>query len=166
MDRQTINTTEIHKLTGLDRTTIAKHLAHITPMTIPGAKNASNYYLDEVLGVLVRSFKAKSEDGPKARRELADAEKAEILVAKLKGELAPTALMRSTAADLVKSLFQRCVMLAPRILSDKITGNPDRTEIEITIREYFAAIFDELRSLPNNFLNMPVEDDVVSPTAD
>lgn len=155
MTRQTINISEISRLTGLDRATIGKHLDHIQPMNAnSGRQGSKEYYLDEVLSVLIRSFKAKFEDGAKARKELADAEKAEIQVARLRGDLAPTSQMRTSAADLVKSLFQKCVMLAPRLLSDAVTGNADRNEVEIAIRTHYAGIFDELRSLPNNFLNI------------
>lgn len=158
MGRQLINIAEICRLTKIDRTTIAKYLREgdVEPENASGFKGSKEYYLDEVLTCLVRSFKVRAEDSSKARKEEADAQKAEILVAKLRGDLVETSLMRSVAAELVKSLYQRIVMLGPRVLADKITGNTDRAQVEISIREHHAGIFEELRSMPNNFLNLAV----------
>jgi hypothetical protein len=155
--RQTTNISELQRLTNLDRATLGKMLKHLTPVG-EGKKNALNYYLDECVKEIVKYVKAQREDSSKARKERADAEKSEIHVARLRGELVPVMLVRSSAADLVKLLFQRCVMLAPRLLSDQITGNPDRNDVEIAIREHFATIFDELRSQPNSFLNIPEDE--------
>ena len=156
--RQVVSISELHRLTSLDRATLGKMLKHLHPAS-EGRNNAVNYHLDECLTAIVAYVKARNEDSAKARKEAADAEKAEILVAKLRGDLVPVGLVRTSAADLVKSLYQRCVNLAPRILSDKITGKTDRNDVEITLREHMASVFDELRSLPNNFLTIPVEDD-------
>lgn len=155
--RQVTNISELHELTRLDRQTLGKMLKSLTPVG-EGPKNARNYFLDDCLVAIVNYVKARNEESPKARKEAAEAEKAEILVAKLRGDLVPAALMRSTAADLVKSLFQRCVNLGPRLIADSIAGKTDRAEIEIAIRENYAAIFNELRSLPSEFLHMPVDD--------
>jgi hypothetical protein len=155
--RQVVNISELHRLTLLDRATLGKMLKPLTPVG-EGSKNALNYYLDDCLVEIVNYIKARNEDSPKARKESADADKAEIQVAKLRGDLVPVGLVRSSAADLVKSLYQRCVNLAPRILSDKITGKTDRNEVEIAMRQHFASIFDELRSLPSNFLSVSSED--------
>jgi hypothetical protein len=162
MSRQLVNISEICRLTKIDRTTLAKYLrdGQVDPLNANAAKGAKEFYLDEVLTCLVQSFKIKAADGPKVRIELANAEKAEINVGKLRGELVETTLMRSTAAELVKSLYQRLVMLSPRILADKVTGNKERADVEIAIREHNAQVFDELRSMPNNFLNLP---DVTDP---
>jgi hypothetical protein len=153
MSRQVTSISELHRLTQLDRQTLGKMLKGLTPAG-EGPKNSRNYFLDECLVEIVNYVKARNEESPKARKEAADADKAEINVARLRGDLVPVGSVRSSAADLVKSLFQRCVNLAPRLLADKITGKDDRAEVEIAIREHFAAIFDELRSLPNNFLNI------------
>lgn len=160
--RQLVNTAEVCRLTKIDRTTLAKYFrdANLEPVDPFAKQGAKNFYLDEVLSVLVRSFKVRAEDSSKARKEAADADKAEITVAKLRGDLISVGAVRNSAADLVKSLYQRLVMLSPRLLSDQLTGNPDRAEVEIAIREHNAKIFDELRSLPNNFLQIPVETEI------
>ena len=151
--RQVVSISELHRITGLDRATLGKMLKSLTPIG-EGPKNSLNYFLDDCITAIVSWLKARNEDSPKSRKEAAEADKAEITVAKMRGDLVPVGLVRSTAADLVKSLFQRCVMLGPRVLSDKITGKTDRNEVEIAIRSHYSTIFDELRSLPNNFLEI------------
>lgn len=155
--RQVVSISELQRLTGLDRQTLGKQLKNLVAVG-EGPKNSRNYYLDECLTAIVHYVKAKNEDSAKARKETADAEKAEINVQRLRGDLVPVSLMRTSAADLVKSLYQRLVNLGPRILADKVTGNAERAENEIVIREYIANIFNELRSLPNSFLNVPINE--------
>lgn len=146
------------QLTALDRQTLGKMLKDLTPVG-EGPKNARNYYLDDCLVEIVRYAKARNEDSPKARKEIAEAEKAEINVARLRGDLIPVGTVRNAAADLVKSLYQLCVHLAPRKLKDQITGKTDHAEVEIILRDHLAKIFDDLRSRPNDFLAIPNVDE-------
>jgi len=155
--RQVANISELNRLTGIDRTTLAKRLNHLTPATTNGKKGAKEYFLDEVLAVIVGALKAKyGDDNPKIRRELAEAEKSEIKCKQLRDELVPIEAVRSSAASLVGALRKRCMEAVP-IVAKKIAGETEREEVEIEIRTQYASIFEELRSHPDRFLNIPVE---------
>ena len=136
-------------------------LKHLAPVE-EGPKNARNYYLDDCAVAIFDYLKARRGDSSKMRREAAEADRAEIEVARLREGLVPCALVRRSAGSLVKALMQRCVDEAPAALSETIAATPDHAEVEIAIREHFAAIFDELRSNPRAFLN--IDDD--GPSAD
>ncbi len=151
--RQTINISEIRRITSLDRSTIANYLLEVQPATVKGNKNATEYFIDDVLGVLVRSFKAQSAEGPKMRKLMAEARRSEIALAQLEGTLVPIAAMRNSAVELLKTLYQRCVVLSPKFAADRLTGRShEHGEIEIAVRELYAEIFEELRTAPNNFI--------------
>ena len=110
-----------------------------------------------MLAVIIGALKIKyADDSPKARRELADAERSEIKVKQLRAELVSIDAARSSAANLVGALRKRCIDAAS-VVAEKITGQTDRNEIEIKLREHYAAIFEELRSDPNKFLNIQVD---------
>ena len=152
--RQTTNISELHRLTGLDRQTLGKMLKHLDPVE-EGPKNARNYYLDECFIAIVGYVRARHDQGSKMRKEMAEAESAEITVANLRAELIPIEIVRSSAGALVTSLKARCIDEAPAILASKITSLTDRAEIEIEVRKHFSNIFNELRSNPNAFLKIP-----------
>jgi hypothetical protein len=150
---------ELARMFNLDRATVTKKLKDVEPEQQQGYKGAKMYRVVTV-ATLLSQGSTYSEDQAKARRALADAEKAELMVARLRGELVPVADMKDAVHQLVKSLFQRCVTVAPRQLSRKLVGKSDPGEIEVLMREYYAAVFEELRALPTNFLNDIPTDEV------
>lgn len=151
--RQTASTSEIGRLTGLNRATVQKHLSVLSPVTVKGGQNATLYFLDESIGVLVRVYRAQAGEGPKNRKLEAEARKVELIVAKIEGTLVPINAMKASAVELIKTLHQRCVMLAPKLVANKLAGKAhEPLEIEITVREEIAEVFEELRSAPSRFM--------------
>ncbi len=156
--RQTTNISELHRLTRLDRQTLGKILKHLSPVE-EGPKNARNYYLYDCTVAIFDYLKERHGESPRQRRTAAEAEKVEIEVARLRASLVPTELMRRSAGSLIETLMRRCVEEAPAALAEKIAATPDHAEVEIAIRDYFAAIFDELRSNPSAFMSLPADAD-------
>jgi hypothetical protein len=152
---ETANTTELARLTGFNRSTVRDLIVRhgVSPIVSDTKTGAKEYALRDVLAAVCADRRERATpNAGKARKEAADAEKAEIIVAKLRGELVPIDEMRSSAAELIKTLFQRCVNIAPRVLADKLDGRTDQKEIELILRAFYAGIFNDLRSNPLNFL--------------
>lgn len=144
-----VNTSELHRVTGIDRATIGKRLANL-PHTI-GKKSAKEYDRKSALTILMTKDTSVGGDAlnghapdAKARRELADAERAELRVAQIKGELVSADAMRSAAAELVKTLYQRIVRVEPAIIASLCIGK-SAIEIETTVRDAMTTVFNELK---------------------
>lgn len=154
---QIANISDIQRLTGLDRTTISKRLsaAGITPVSHDKNNGGKLYDLAVAIPVLRSDNPAK--DAAKARREMAEAERAELRVQQIRGELVSVDAMKGAAAELVKTLYQRTVRVLPGILAAKVAGR-DLLETEIIIRQELAVVYEELRSLPENFLTLEPEE--------
>ena len=135
---------------------MGKILKHLPPVE-EGPKNARNYYLYDSAVAIFDYLKDRHGESPRRRRAAAEAEKVEIEVARLRASLVPTELMRRSAGSLVETLMRRCVDEAPAALAGKVAATPDHAEVEIAIREHFAAIFDELRSNPSAFVKIEHE---------
>jgi DNA-binding transcriptional regulator YhcF (GntR family) len=160
MEQKTASISELARIFNLDRATVSKRLKDIEPASQVGYKGAKEYTISEVTHLLQSSAQSSyGEEQAKVRRAMADAEKAEINVAKLRGELVSVSEMKDAVHTLVKSLFQRCVVVSPRALARKIIGKSDPGEVEIILRAHYSEIFEELRALPTNFLNNTEETD-------
>lgn len=149
------NVKQLAKETGWDRDTVSKRLelAGLVPNTDDARMKRFN--VEEALEVL--GYKdAEGEVEAKRRKAIADAEKAELTVQKLKGELVSVVEMRLAAAELIKRLYQRIVRVEPGIIAAKIVGL-DELKAEAIIRDQLRQVFDELRSMPEAFLS--IEDD-------
>jgi hypothetical protein len=154
------NISELARLFNLHRDTVTAKIKGVEPAEQKGYKGGKMYRISDVAPLLTDSTNNTSEEVAKARRANADADKAELMVKRLRGELVPVADMKDAVHQLVKSLFQRCVTVAPRQLSRKLIGKTEPGEVEVIMREYYAGIFEELRALPTNFLNdMPPADE-------
>lgn len=142
---------ELRRITGKDRRTIKDRLADL-PFEWKGR---SKLYDKTVALQAIMSGPAGivTEAGAKERKAIAEAEKIEIVVQKLKGELVPVEQMRTTAAEILKTLYQRTVRVTPSILAPKLVGKTDALDIEATIREELALVFNELKNMPEHFLS-------------
>lgn len=150
---------ELQRLTGVDRATIGKRIAHISPEF--GTKGAKLYEVRQVLP-LIMAQKSADGDESKDRKAAADAEKAELIVARLRGELVPVADMKEAAAELIKTMYQQIVRVQPGIIASEVVGMTDAVEIEVKIRESISKIFDDLRSSPDKFLAVDAPETVES----
>lgn len=156
------NQSELSRVTGFDRATIIKKLKNL-PFTI-GKKNAKEYDRKSALAILMSDdlFTPNSNGaaGAKERREIAEADRAELRVAQIKGELVSADAMRTAAAELVKTLYQRIVRVEPAIIASKCVGR-SAIEIETTIRENLAVVFNQLKLDLGSFISVDeVETDI------
>jgi hypothetical protein len=151
---------ELRRITAKDRRTISDRIRDL-----PFQKKGNRKLYDKMLALqAIMSGKAPTdEQGAKERKAIADAEKAELIVARLRGELVPVADMKTAAAELVKSLYQRAVRVVPSILASKLIGRTDILDIEVVIRESYAEIFNELKLDIGSFL---VTDEVIEDEPD
>lgn len=149
----------LHRETGLDRTTIAEKLAKAGIEPELTSKNAKLYNIDEALAVLTGGTAVTGEEQAKRRKMAADAEKAEINVRKLKGELVSVDSMKQAAGELIKTLYQRIVRVEPNIIASKCV-NKTAVEIEVIVREQLGLVFAELRSMPEQFLSVDADEEI------
>lgn len=148
---------ELHRITGKDRRTINLRVADL-----PFKQSGRSRLYDKAIAVQAVVTKlVGQEDAAKQRRALAEAEKAEIVVARLRGELVPAADMKTAAAELIKTLYARVVRVTPSIVAPKLLGVTDVLEIEAILRTALADAFDELKSMPDHFLSVEAEPDEV-----
>lgn len=148
-----VSISELGRMTGLDRVTLGKRLTHIKPEQ--GAKGAKLYDLSVALHAI--KAPANNDDAEQLARNRkleADAEKAELTVARLRGEVVPVEDMKQAAAEMIKTIYQRTVRVSPQILASKLVGKTDVLDIETIIRTELSGIFNELRTLPENFLTV------------
>lgn len=144
---------ELHRLTKKDRDTIAKRLAHINPVI--GDRGAKLYPTELALDLILnKNGSTSNEELAKNRKLEAEAEKAELQVARLRGSLVSIDEVKSAVAEVIKTLYQRAVRVTPQIAASKLVGLTDAIEIETIIRTELAAIFDELRTMPENFVSV------------
>lgn len=148
MASEKVSISELERVTGKNRATIAKKLAGLPFDT--GFKGSKEYDRRSALALIVTDDEVGGDGlnghaiGAKARREIAEADRAELRVAQIRGELVNADRMRSLAAELVKTLYQRIVRVEPAIIAGKSVGK-SAIEIETIIRENLAAVFNNLK---------------------
>ena len=147
----------LHRETGLDRTTIAERLekAGLEPEI---SKNKAKLF-DKEKALEILGQADAGVEGSKLRKLRADADKAELNVRKLKGELVEIDAMKQAAGELIKTLYQRIVRVEPNIIAAKCVGKT-AVEIEGIVRDQLGLVFAELRSMPDQFLSVESEDGV------
>lgn len=154
MSDKKANQSELSRVTGFDRATIIRRLKNL-PFTI-GAKNAKEYDRKSALAILISDDAGTPEPGgalgAKERREVAEADRAELRVAQIRGELVSAKDMQNAAAELVKTLYQRIVRVEPAIIAGKCVGKT-AIEIETTIRENLAVVFNQLKLDLGSFIS-------------
>jgi hypothetical protein len=151
-----VNQETLAKITGKDRRTVKGRLAGMH-----FKQEGRQKLYDKMIAVqAIVTKSADPESDAKNRRAVADAEKAEIIVARLRGELVPVADMKTAAAELIKTLYARIVRVTPSILAPTLLGKTDPLEIEAVLRTALADAFDELKSMPEHFLSIDPTDDI------
>jgi hypothetical protein len=150
-----VSISKLHEITGYDRAVITRKLKDAG---IPFEKKSRGHIYDQTLAlaVLYNNPNAVTEDNAKQRKAIAEAEKAEIAVSKLKGELVSADEMRQAAAELVKNLFQRIVRVEPSVIASRCVGL-DAIGIEVQIRESMTTIFNDVRTDLSGYIT--VEDE-------
>jgi hypothetical protein len=146
-----LSISQLCEITGIDRATISKKLADV-PFS-EGAKGAKMYDRNVAMPLLFGNTAPQGEDEAKKRKAIAEAEKAELVVKRLKGELVSVDAMTQAAGELVKTLFMRIVRVEPSIIASKAFGKT-AVEIETICREHLQKVFDDLKTMPDTFLSV------------
>jgi hypothetical protein len=116
-----VSQADLERITGKDRRTISGRIKDLHFKQ----EGRSKLY-DKMLAV--QAIVAKSvdpESDAKNRRALAEAEKAELLVARLKGELVPVSDMKRRRLNSSRRLYARTVRVTPRIVAPQMMGKTD-----------------------------------------
>lgn len=152
-----VSISKLHEITGYAREVITKKLRD---NNVPFEKTGRGHMFDKTmaLAVLYNNPNAVTEDDAKKRKAIAEAEKAEIAVAKLKGELVSADEMRKAAAELVKTMYQRIVRVEPAVIAGRCVGL-DAIGIETQIRDAMSMIFDEVRTNLSAFMTIDEVED-------
>jgi len=151
-----VSITKLHEITGFAREVVTKKLREAG---VPFEKKSRGHMFDKTmaLAVLYNNPNAVTEDDAKKRKAIAEAEKAEIAVSKLKGELVSADEMRKAAAELIKTMFQRIVRVEPSVISGRCVGL-DAVGIETEIRNAMQTVFDEVRTNLASFMEVDEEE--------
>lgn len=165
MADDTANISELARVTGFDRATIGRRLKNLQYTN--GTKRSKDYDRKTALTILMTKEEVGGDalnghaTGAKARREIAEADRAELRVAQIRGELVSADAMRQAAAELVKTLFQRIVRVEPAIIASKAVGK-SAIEIEVICRDTLATVFSELKLDLTGFMSIDdVEAEIV-----
>jgi hypothetical protein len=149
---------ELRRITGKDRRTISDRIAGL-----PFEKKGRSKLYDKTVAlqaIMAGGAGAMDESKAKERKSIAEAEKIELIVSKMKGDLVPVADMKTAAAELIKTLYQRIVRVTPAIVAPKLIGRTDVLDIEAIIRDALAEDFNELKNMPEKFLTIePTDED-------
>ncbi len=149
---QKVSISELHRITGFDRRIISQKLVASNVSFDKTGRGAHLYDKREALGVLCSDDPTMlGPDDPKRRKIKADADRAELAVQKLRGELVSVDEMRQAAAELIKTMFQRIVHVEPSILAAKCVGL-DAVGIESEVRKAMQSVFSDLRFDPSSYI--------------
>mgnify|MGYP003390045514 CR=1 FL=1 len=159
-----VSIAELFRITGFDRHEISRKLAGAGVPYDLGPNRSHMYDKTMALAVLYNNPRAVHEDDAKRRKAVAEAEKAEITVEKLRGELVSADEMKQAAAELIKTLFQRVVRVEPAVIASRCVGL-DAVGIETEIRTAMQGIFSDLRFDPSKYLEINDGEDENSETA-
>jgi len=158
-DEKFFSTAELARIYELDRATVGKRLAGVPHRS--GPRGAKLYKIEDIHALLAPSAPECDLEEARLRKARAEAERIEILVAKLKGDLVSVRETRRALHSIFKSLYHRVVILFPRAGGGRLIGIKDRAEMEARLREELTEIFDELRTSPDNFIADTSEGDSI-----
>jgi transcriptional regulator with XRE-family HTH domain len=111
-ETEKLNLSELATRFNLDRATVAKRLADAA--FTQGPKNSKLYEVEEVAELLTAAEDSPELERAKTRRAIADAEKAELIVAKLKGELVDRVAVMGEVQEIFSRLYQTIAVQYPR----------------------------------------------------
>lgn len=141
-EHELIHIAEAARRYNLDRLTVRKRLYGIEPVGF-GKKGEKLYDLDEVEPLLTAEGE-QAADAVKLRKLTAEAERQELLTAKMRGELVDVGVVRSMVYDFFKQARQLIVVEFPRANGPQIAQMKDSRETITFLNRELAQIFDEL----------------------
>lgn len=145
---QSVSISELHRLTGLDRSTIANRLSELEPL--PGKKNAALYSLEAALPLL---FEVERDlEAVKIRKLQAEAGMKEMEEAEMRGDLASREEFTETLQQMISRFYKRVVNQLPTELADPLLTLSKPAEVRSFLKERLGAEFDRLRDHYQDFL--------------
>lgn len=138
---------------GLDRRTVAKRLENVHPAE--GSGRSARYRMSEAAGAIFGSAGGGRavETGPgepldltaeRARLAKAQADKTELEVEQLKGNLLPGELVASTWQDYITAARAKFISL-PSTAAPRVAGLDSVREVEVELRDLVTQALDELK---------------------
>lgn len=143
-----VSISDLSRLTGLDRATVAKRIGDLDPT--PGPKNSALYQLAEALPRLFGDDAAL--DDFKSRKIAAEAELKEMERDELLGKIAPVDQFTEVLIRIFSSMYQQIAVRYPVEASAKLAKAKTSTAVATIMRKDFAAIFGRLRTNFKEFL--------------
>lgn len=151
------STTQLARMFKMDRVTCAKRLESLTAKA--GPRGAKLYRLSEAYPLLMPSDTETSLDEAKLRKARAEAERVELQVARLRGQLIDVESAKSALYDVFRTLYQRIVVIYPRVASTELALIKDRGSVELKLRQDLTEIFNDLRANPIQFVDQSLDED-------
>lgn len=141
-EKELLSISELAERFELDRATVSKRLGDF-PFE-RGKKNAKLYNPEDVAALLDDGGSNPDLEAAKLRRAQADAEKAEILVAKLRGELVNRVEVLTEVQEIFARLYQTICIQYVRRNSGRLFKMKSGTELAEALQKDLTAIFDEI----------------------
>jgi replicative superfamily II helicase len=136
-----LNLSELAERYALDRATVAKRLADAS--FTPGPKNSKLYEVDDIAELLTAEDDSPELEAAKLRRAIADAEKAELIVAKMRGELVDRVEVLGEVQEIFSRLYQTIAVQYPRRTAGKLAKLSPQ-ELAKKLQADLMAVFNEI----------------------
>jgi hypothetical protein len=151
-----VNTSELARRTGLDRTTVKEKLAGKGVQPRENKSNVKRYDAEEALSALQGSDERSGLRKAQTMKTAAEAARAKIKLEKEKGELVLIHDVRADVQAIVNEVRQhfltRAQALAPQLRGLKVV------QIETKLKEDAERFFGELRAEHEGYLSEQAED--------
>lgn len=137
-----ISISALARLTGLDRATVVKRLTELAPVS--DRANERLYSLSSALRELLRTA-GSDYDSARTQKVKAEAELAELELAKERGDVLPSEAVRTTLTELWQRVYRRCAVQLPDALLPQFRKTDSDAHKVAIVRGELQQIFDELR---------------------
>lgn len=148
-DTKLYSISELAKLCGLDRATVAKRLKDVEPGHEEPKKKL--FALDAALPPLIAGASAEMDEA-KLRKAQADAEMGELRLQRERAEVVEVKEVRTYAQALVRGIHQRVAVQMPGLLAAQLYKADSAAQITEILQRELGRTFNELRDDHKNFL--------------
>jgi hypothetical protein len=148
-DKWVASISEIARLTGFDRATVTRRLEGLEP--VPGKKGAKDYALCDALPAIIAGQSPDLEEARK-RKAFADADLAELKLARERAEVIPIDEVRDALHRLFTNMHQKIAIHYPTSISTQLYKAETARAVTNILRTGLGKIFHDLRTDPSSFL--------------
>lgn len=141
-DSQKLNVSELANEFGLDRATVTKRLGD-APFE-RGQKNAKLYNVEDIAELLEQGENSPELEAAKLRRAKADAEKAELTVEKMRGDLVNRVEVLTEVQGIVSGLYQKVCIQYVRRNAGRLQKVKTSKELAQILQNDLMEIFNEI----------------------